>query len=315
MKIQSIGGEFELIKRITKKSRVKNVVVGIGDDCAIIQVNGKYLAITTDSVIEDVHFSLKWFSPIQIGKKAIEINVSDIASKGGVPRYALISLILKKDTDVEFVDKLYEGIYETTKKYSIDVIGGNTAHGNQIVIDVCMIGEVRKNNLCLRSSAKPNDAVFVTDELGKSTIGLKLLEKNILHYETLKKAYLEPKSQLEKSGLLSRYANAMIDISDGLASETLHIAEKSKCGVILYKEKIPITNETKSACKLVGKSAYDSALYGGEDYELLFTVPRENLKKIKGAYYIGNVTKQNGVYLVSNGKKKEIKRKGYDHFG
>lgn len=314
MKIKDIGGEFALIKRITKKSKDKNVLVGIGDDAAVIKVGNKYLVITTDTLVEDDHFSLKWFSPMQIGMKAIEVNVSDIAAKGGMPKYALISLVLRKDTSVEFVDELYVGLYKSADKYKLDIVGGNTTHGSQIVVDVCMIGEVSKKNLCLRSSAKPNDLIFVTGGLGSSIAGLNLFRNNISGFEKIKKAHLEPEAQLEKSKSIARYANAMIDISDGLAGDLGHICEQSKCGAVVYKEKIPITQETKNAAKAVGKNALDYALYGGEDFQLLFTVPKANIKKIKGCYFIGKITKQKGVSLVSNSKKEAIKRKGYDHF-
>lgn len=314
MKISEIGGEFALIKRIAKKAKDKNVLVGIGDDAAVIRVGKKYLVITTDTLVEDDHFSLKWFSPMQIGMKAIEVNVSDISAMGGIPRYALISLVLKKDTSVEFVDELYRGIYKTAEKYNLDIIGGNTTHGSEMVVDVCMIGEVIKKNLCLRSDAKHGDLIFVTGELGKSKAGLNLFKNKIAGFENIKKAHLEPKAQLDKSSTIAKYANAMIDVSDGLAGEIWHICEQSKCGAIIYKEKIPINVETKNAAKAVGSDALDYALYGGEDFQLMFTVPQTNIKKIKGCYFIGKITRQKGFFLVSNSKKEAIKRKGYDHF-
>ena len=314
MQIKDIGGEFALIKRITREAINKNVIVGIGDDCAIINVNNKYLAITTDSVIEDVHFSLKWFSPLQIGKKAIEINVSDISAMGGIPKYALLSLVLRRNIPLRFVDELYKGIYQSSGKYNINIIGGNTSHGSQTVIDVCMIGEVTKKNLCLRSYAMPGDYIFVTGEIGRASAGLCLLLNKVQGYEGLKKSFLEPKAQLEKSQVVARYSNAMIDLSDGFASEIWHICEQSKCGAILYKEKLPVSIETKNAVNSLGKDVYELALYGGEDFQLIFTVPPENIKKIRGAYLIGRITRKREVLLVSEGKKKKLKKNGYDHF-
>ncbi len=316
MQITSIG-EFELIKRLTSTnknntSKSKKILVGIGDDCAVIKFGNKNLCITTDSLVEDVHFSKKWFTPEQIGMKAIEVNVSDVAAIGGIPKYAMISLVLKESEQIEFLDGIYKGIYKTAEKYKVEIIGGNTSHGSQNVIDVTMFGNVQ--NPVTRKGAKIGDLIFVTGELGRAAAGLRLFQKRISGFDSLKKSFLEPMAQLDKSILFSGYANSMIDISDGLGSDLWHICEQSNVGAGIHKEKIPLTIETKKASQIIGKNPFDLALYGGEDYHLLFTVSRKNASKIKGAYYLGEITREKTIFLKSNGKRELIKRKGYNHF-
>jgi thiamine-monophosphate kinase len=150
MKIKEIG-EFGLIDRITKKPKHKDIVVGIGDDCAVVKTKKGLQVLTTDTLVEGDHFKREWFSPKQIGMKAIEINVSDVAAMGAIPKYVLVSLALPKDLDVEFVDGLYNGMWKTCDKYNIEIIGGNMTHSKQMVITITLIGEVDKNNLSLRS--------------------------------------------------------------------------------------------------------------------------------------------------------------------
>ena len=177
MKISKLG-EINLINSIASKTKLfsKDIVKGIGDDTAVIKFNKKYyLLLTTDALIEDDHFNLRWFNAEQIGSKAIESNVSDIASMGGFPKYALISLILPKNTNVDFVDKLFDGINKTAKKYKTSIIGGNLTNGKNISITINMVGFVEKKNLCLRSNAKINDLILVTGNLGASRAGLELL--------------------------------------------------------------------------------------------------------------------------------------------
>ncbi len=311
MKISQIGGEFALINRITKKTKDKDIVVGVGDDTAVLKYKkNKYLLFTTDMLVENDHFNIKWATPEQIGKKSIEVNVSDIAAMGGKPTSAIISLCLKKDTSVEFVDKLYKGIYSSAKKHKLEIIGGDITHGKIIVINIAMLGEVSKVNLSLRSDAKINDWICVTGNLGESTAGLELLRKNIKDkkYNNIIKKHLEPEAQLKKANIISKYCNAMIDVSDGLASEVKHICEMSKLGAVIYKDKIPISNLTKQAAKAVNKDPYDYALYGGEDFELVFTTKGKNM------HVVGKILPKNKGMFLFDKKGKIMLKKGYDHF-
>lgn len=312
-RIKDIGGEFALIKRIAKSPINRNVLVGIGDDAAIIKYGKRLLILTTDIFVESDHFNLKWSKPEQVGIKVIEANVSDIAAMGGKPKYALISLVLGRGTPLEFVDALYSGIYSSCKKYNIDVIGGDITHGRQVVVNVAMIGEVEKKNLCLRSNAKPGDLIMVSGSLGKSAAGLNLLLKKKKGFDRIKRFHLEPKAQLEKGRRLARFVNAMEDVSDGLASEVRNICLESKVGAVIYSNKIPITEETFRAASVAGKNAVDYALYGGEDFELVFTVPNRNLKKVKG-FVVGEITKGRKIILQRDKKRKQLKKFGYDHF-
>ncbi len=313
MKIKDIGGEFALIKRIARKAKDKNIVVGIGDDAAVIKAGNKYLVVTTDTIVEGDHFSLKYFTPEQVGKKAIEINVSDIGAMGGIPKYALVSLVLPRDIDVKIIDRIYKGMRASCSKYSVEIIGGNITHGKQLVIDIDMVGEVKKENLCLRSEAKPGDFILVSDDLGSSTAGLKLFLKKIKGHEKVKKKHLEPEAKLCKVKKFLKHINAMIDVSDGLASEITRICEQSKTGAIIFCDNIPIKNETRNAAKALKENPLDFALFGGEDFELVFTVSEKNLNKVKG-FLVGEITKGNKIYLYSKGKKKLLKKHGYDHF-
>lgn len=311
MKIRDIG-EFELIKKISKKSRDKDVLVGIGDDAAVIKTKGLQV-LTTDCLVEGDHFRIKWFKPKQIGMKAIEINVSDVASMGGIPKYALISLCLPNDLDVSFVDSLYEGFWKSCDSYNMDIIGGNMAHSKQIMISVMIVGHVDKKNLSLRSNAKPGDYIMVSGRLGNGRAGLRVFQENMKDFKNIKKSYLDPKSKLEFSKKISPFVNSMIDISDGLAPELRHICDESKFGAIIHKDKLPIKDEVREIANILSESEYDYALYGGEDFELLYTVSKENIDKVQG-FVIGEITKNNGIFLLSKNKKERLDKGGYDHF-
>jgi len=316
MKVADIGGEFELIKRISKKTKIfsKDVLVGIGDDTAVLKYDkDRYLLFTTDMLVEDDHFSLKFSSAEQIGMKSVEVNVSDIAAMGGMPKHVLISLALPKNIDLKFIDGLYNGFSKVGKKYKINIIGGDITHSKQIVINVAMIGFVEKENLCLRRDAKVNDLICVSGDLGKSAAGLELLF-NKKKGKSIK-FHLEPKARLDFARKVARYVNAMEDVSDGLAQEIRNICDASKKGAVIYREKIPISKNVINDAKKIKKDPYGFALYGGEDFELVFTISKDNFKKLKNkVYVVGKIlNKKEGIYLLDKNKKFKL-RKGYDHF-
>ncbi|MBI2654505.1 thiamine-phosphate kinase [Candidatus Woesearchaeota archaeon] len=319
MRIKDIGGEFALIERIRKKTKLysKDVVAGIGDDAAVLSYDkNNYLLFTTDALIENAHFSLKYSTPEQIGMKAIEQNVSDIAAMGGLPKFAVISLSLPKNINVKFVDGLYDGINKKAKKYKISIVGGNITHSKEIVVNVALLGFVEKNYLALRSRAKIGDLIFCSGNVGKSTAGLELLRHNKKGNSI--KYHLEPQSRLDLARKLVKIGiNSMTDVSDGVASEIRHICEESKVGVIIYADKIPISKNTIDDSKKIGKNALDFALYGGEDFELVFTAPKNKVKQLKkyDASVIGEtVNKKYGMKLVKNNKEYNL-GSGFDHFG
>jgi len=311
--IKEIGGEFALINRVVKKIKNKEILVGPGDDAAVIKIGNKYVVWTTDALVENDHFNLKWFTPNQVGKKAIEINVSDVIAMGATPKFALISIVLRKNTKVQFVDQLYNGIYQAAKKYNLNIVGGNFTHGKNIVINISMIGIVDKKNLKRRSAAKPGDFILVSGDLGQSTAGLNLFRKKIHGFNSVKKKHINPEAKPNKIKKFLGYINAMQDISDGLASEVQHICKASKVGAIIYKDNIPIKEDTRKAAKKLKMDEYDFALYGGEDFELVYTVSKKNLGKVRG-FLIGEITKGKSLKLYSKGNNKKLVRRGYDHF-
>lgn len=319
MKIKGIGGEFALIDRIKNKIKIhsKDVIVGIGDDAAVLSYDkNSYLLFTTDMLVENDHFSLKYSTPKQIGMKAIEQNVSDIAAMGGLPKFALVSLALPDSINIGFVDNLYDGINQSSKKYKISIVGGNITHSREIVINVALIGFAEKKYLALRSGAKANDLVFCSGDVGKSTAGLELLRNN-LKGNSIKK-HLEPRCRLDLARKLAKIGiSSMIDVSDGVASEVRHICKQSNVGAIIHADKIPISKDTIIDAEKVGKTALDFALYGGEDFELVFTANKSKLKQLKkyDVTLIGEIVdKKKGIKLIKNGKKLNLES-GFDHFG
>lgn len=312
MKVKDIG-EFGLIDRITRKSKDKSVLVGIGDDAAVVEIKKDLQVLTTDCLVEGDHFRKEWFSAKQIGMKATESNISDIAAMGAIPKYVLVSLALPKDLDVKFVEEMYQGMWESCDKYDIDIIGGNMTRSNQVVISITMIGEADKRNLTLRSGAKPGDLIFVSGHLGNGKAGLRLFQENLKGFEKVRKSYLEPKAQLDRALKIAPYINSMIDVSDGLAPEIRHICDESKCGAIIYKDKIPIDDEVRDVAKALDEDEYDYALFGGEDFELVYTVSKDNLDKVNG-FLVGAITENKEALLSFKGKEKKLSESGYDHF-
>ena len=318
MEIKSIGGEFGLIERIKNKVKLysKDVIAGIGDDAAVLRYDkNHYLLFTTDMLVENDHFSLEYSTPEQIGMKAIEQNVSDIAAMGGLPKYAVISLALPNDIGVEFVDGLYNGINRKCKKYNISIVGGNITHSKEIVVNVAMLGFVEKEYLTLRSGAKTADLILCSSDVGKSTAGLELLRHNIKG-SSIKK-HLEPQSRLDLARKLVKVGiNSMIDVSDGVASEVKRICKQSNVGAVIDADKIPISKNTIVDAKKLRKDSVDFALYGGEDFELIFTAPENKLKQLKkyDVTIIGEIVdKKYGIKLIKNNKKQNLES-GFDHF-
>ena len=317
--IKDFGGEFaviDMIKGILEKPG-KDVEVGIGDDCAVVDFGGKKLVLTVDALVEGDHFG-GWFSPEQAGRKAIEANVSDIASMGARPKFVLVGLCLRRDSEAGFVERLYNGINEACKKYGIFVIGGNITHGTQVVIDIFLLGELDGNaRPCLRSSARPGDYIVSSGDLGGSCAGLNLFLKKFPGFEGVKKFHVEPHANLGKALLLAPLVNAMEDVSDGLASEVKNICKESNCGAVIFAENVPVASEVKKAASALGMGWLDFALFGGEDYELVATVPEKNVKAVEalGAVVVGRILEGKNVYLERSGKRVLLEKRGYDHFG
>jgi len=335
MKLGDIG-EFSLIKKITKDIFVDKsmVIAGVGDDVAVIKTKSeKYSLLTCDVLIEGTHFKRETITPYQLGKKAIAINVSDIAAKGGIPNQALISIGLTKDTKVKYVKEIYRGIKEEAKKFNIDIVGGNTALSkDKIFVDIFLIGEIEPEFLLLRSDAKTGDKILVTGNLGDSSAGLEIIENPDLKFEKkyktkLKQAHLSPCPRFVEGEIIakSKLAHSMMDISDGLSGDLTKICEASGVGAIIWEEKIPISKETLAFAKSIKKSPLNFALHGGEDYELLLTALPENanliIQKIQGktktkVTELGEIKdKEFGIKIVkTDGRIMPLNTYGWDHF-
>jgi thiamine-monophosphate kinase len=290
MRIAEIG-EFGLIARIASRlpKPGDGVVAGIGDDAAVLRASdNKYLLTSCDIQVENVHFLRDKISPQQLGLKSVAIKVSDIASMGGLPRYLTISLILPKETSVEYVDGLYEGIQEACELYGTEIVGGNMARSLAgVIVDVFLLGEVETDRVLLRSGARVGDSLLVTGSLGESAAGLALLLNPgatcaEAHRRRVLAAHLTPQARLREGRAiaLSGLATAMLDVSDGTVSDIGHICEMSHVGARLWAARLPISEATRAAAEATGRDARQLALQGGEDYELLFTAPAQRADKL-----------------------------------
>lgn len=292
-------GEFKLIEHLTKNIELKHAssLVGVGDDAAVIDHFGKQTVVTTDLLLEGIHFDLMYMPLKHLGYKSVVVNLSDVYAMNATPTQITMSLGLSNKISVEAIDEFYEGVYAACNKYNVDLIGGDTTSSQKgLVISVTAIGEVKPNSFVKRSTAQKGDLLCVSGFLGGAFLGLTILERE-------KKIYLEnPQIQpdLENEDyivgkLLKPEARqdiiaffeqqnitptAMMDVSDGLSSEIMHIAKQSNLGCILYEEKIPIHPESKRAALKFSLDPTVCALNGGEDYELLFTIKQEDYDAI-----------------------------------
>jgi thiamine-monophosphate kinase len=327
MNINQIGefGLIDLIKRRTL-SKDKSVLVNIGDDAAIIKPSkNKLLIFTTDTLMEKVHFDLRYSTFAQIGWKAMVANLSDIAAMGGLPKYALVTIGLPKSVSVKNVISIYDGMTAIAQRYDCKIIGGDTLFSPPgIFVSIALLGEVERKFLVKRSGAKKGDLICVTGDLGEAQAGLELLKKNPRKRSPLTKKHLKPFPRINEARILVKNLkiNSMIDISDGLSSELFHLTEESKLGAVIYETRIPISPNCIKAGNLFEKSPLLWALSSGEEYELLFTINRKelsNLKRIKRrtkVSVIGKmVDKKEGVILQEkSGKKRGLIKTGYKHF-
>lgn len=300
MKIKSVG-EFEFIDRIKSKApRPKNAVLGIGDDCAVLDyTKDKYLLLTTDMLVEGVHFDLSKVSAYKVGRKALAVSLSDIAAMAGIPKYCLISLAISPDMPLATFDDFYSGILKLASDFRVKLIGGDTNASEKFICDICVVGEVEKKFLVRRDGAKVGDSIFVTGSLGGSIKGK--------HYDFV------PRVKEARILVENFKINSMIDISDGLSLDLYHITDASNVGAVIYSESLPISQNADSK---------QDALSSGEDFELLFTasgkVTEEMLSKklTIPVKKIGEIMpKREGIKIVKEkSKHTELKRTGYRHF-
>lgn len=339
-------GEFGLIEKIKEIVDIsiddeeiqQNLIKGISDDTAVYKPSpGKLQLLTTDALVEGIHFDLTFTSMQHLGWKALVSNISDIVAMGGVPRYAVITLCIPQKISVEMVEDFYRGVVQACKKYSCLVVGGDTtsATGNT-VISISLTGEVDPEKIVYRSGANVGDLICVTGHLGGSHAGLKILlnEKNkylndtknftpnIEQYKPVLEKYLMPKPRLDISKILTQNikVNSMIDISDGLAAEVHHLCNNSGAGAEIWEHNIPVDSISQRVAAEFSDNIIDYALYGGEEYELLFTLTDAEFGKLEAltsdVTVLGRIVEQSkGINIIrENGERELLGAFGWNHF-
>ncbi len=330
-------GEFGLIEHITNGINIKNISTkkGVGDDCAVLNYTDNEVLISTDLLLEGVHFDLTYVPLKHLGYKAAVVNFSDIYAMNGTPRQIVVGLGISKRFTVEHIETLYEGIRLACEIYDVDLVGGDTTSSKAgLTISITCIGEVSKDEIVYRSGAKDTDLICVSGDLGAAYMGLQLLEREKIASvgqsdfqpkfegkEYLVERQLKPEARkdiiedLRKNNIIP---TAMIDVSDGLSSELLHICKQSNSGCRIYEDRLPIDYQTAIMAEELNMNLVTAALNGGEDYELLFTVPlhyHEQLEKIGGIKIIGHITKEDlGCAMITrDGNEIYLKAQGWNH--
>mgnify|MGYP001545126018 CR=1 FL=1 len=331
-------GEFGLIDRITSGLQMhhKTTVRGVGDDAAVIAGGDQHMLVSTDLLIEGIHFDLM-YSPLKhLGYKAVVVNLSDIYAMNGQARQITVSIALSSKFSVEAIDELYKGIREACRIYKIDLIGGDTTSSPKgLVISITALGTADPKRICYRSGAKRGDIICTTGDLGAAYLGLQILERekqlylsnpgiqpDLENQKYLLERQLKPEARKDIVEYFLKYdliPSSMIDISDGLASDLMHICKSSNVGAYLEEGKIPIKQEAQLMAIKFQLDPITTALNGGEDYELLFTVDEKDLEKIRlmpSVYIIGEITgPEDGIKLhTTGGNIHPLKAQGWNHF-
>lgn len=345
-------GEFGLIHHLTDNIKLKNssTIKGVGDDCAVLHYPDSEVLVTTDMLMEGVHFDLTYIDLQHLGYKSAMVNISDIFAMNGTPRQITVSIAISKRFKVEDMEEFYSGLRLACDKWGVDIVGGDTTSSyTGLAISITCIGEARKEDIVYRSGAKDTDLVCVTGDLGAAYMGLQLLEREkSVYYQQVDEArkkndkraleelkgfqpdfagkeyLLQRQLQTEARGdIIARFRElnirptAMMDISDGLSSELMHICKESNCGCRIYEKNIPIDYQTAVMAEEMNMNVTTCALNGGEDYELLFTVPigdHEKIQQMDGVKLIGHITRPElGQMLVTRDNQEfELKAQGWN---
>lgn len=345
-------GEFGLIRHLTDNIKTKNesTIKGVGDDCAVLHYPDSEVLVTTDMLMEGVHFDLTYIDMQHLGYKSAMVNISDIFAMNGTPRQLTVSLALSKRFKVEDMEQFYSGLRMACEKWGVDIVGGDTTSSyTGLAISITCIGEARKEDIVYRNGAKDTDLICVTGDLGAAYMGLQLLEREkSVYYQQVDEArkkndkraleelrdfqpdfagkeyLLQRQLQTEARGdIIARFRElnihptAMMDISDGLSSELMHICKQSNCGCRIYEKNIPIDYQTAVMAEEMNMNVTTCALNGGEDYELLFTVPigdHEKIQQMDGVKMIGHITHPElGQMLVTRDNQEfELKAQGWN---
>ncbi|GGW58090.1 thiamine-phosphate kinase [Winogradskyella epiphytica] len=320
-------GEFKLIEHLTDHFKItqKSTIKGIGDDAAVLNFGKKQVVVSTDLLIEGVHFDLSYAPLKHLGYKAMVVNLSDIYAMNAMATQVTVSIAVSNRFPLEALEELYAGITTAAKIYNVDVVGGDTTSSTSgLIISVTAIGEVEKGNEVLRSGAKPNDLLVVTGDVGGAYMGLQVLERekevfkvnphnqpDLSMYTYIIERQLKPEARKDIVALLKELdvkPTSMIDVSDGISSEVIHLCKHSKVGVDLYENKLPLDPQVITTCEEFNLDSTTIALNGGEDYELLMTISQEDFPKIKGnpnLTVIGYMTEEDrGMHLVTRADQK-----------
>ncbi len=331
-------GEFGLIDHLTRNIEIRNAgtILGVGDDAAVIDQFGKQTVITTDMLVEGIHFDLMYTPLKHLGYKSVIVNLSDIYAMNAVPTHITISLAFSNRFSLEALDEFYEGVYAACERYNVDLIGGDTTSSKKgFVISVTAIGEVAPDQFVKRSGAQKGDLLCVSGDLGAAYLGLTLLERekqiflenpqvqpDLENQTYIIGRQLKPEARQDIIAFLAEKEirpTSMMDVSDGLSSEILHICKQSNAGCVLYEEKIPIHDQSRSMAMQFGLDPTACALSGGEDYELLFTMKQEDYDKItlnEEIAVIGYITEPElGAHIITKGgNKHQITAQGWNAF-
>jgi len=331
-------GEFGLIRHLTDNIKLKHTstLKGVGDDAAVLDFSNKKTVVTTDLLLEGIHFDLTYTPLKHLGYKCVVVNVSDVYAMNATPKQITVSLGLSSKMSVEALDELYEGIYAACDYYNVDLVGGDTTSSlTGLTISVTALGEGDEEKLTYRDGAKSSDLICVSGDLGGAYMGLQLLERekriyadspeaqpDLRGYDYVLSRQLKPEARKEVTELLGKLdvvPTAMIDISDGLSSEIMHICKQSNTGCRIYENKIPVDPTTAMLADEMGINPTVTALNGGEDYELLFTISQADYEKFKEAgdvniYIVGHITEETkGCYLVTNADQEvELQAQGWN---
>jgi len=326
-------GEFGLIERLTAGlPQPTDVIVGVGDDAAILDTGGDELVVATcDAQVEDTHFRLRHAHPQDIGRRALAVNLSDIAAMGARPRFALISLLLPPMLDVAILDGIYAGLRAEAAQYNVALVGGNIArNAERLIIDITLLGTGMRDRLLRRDSAEPGEVVMVTGSLGSAAAGLLVVEDEQLAAKIppeslvgVLAAHRTPTPRVAAGQWLAQHGvTTGIDVSDGLAADIAHICKASGVGVNIEAESLPIQPEVAMIATLAGRQPQDLALFGGEDYELLFTAPTDRADVLAQELFIatgieataiGTMSKGTDLTLFRQGKSSPLHPTGWDH--
>ena len=320
-------GEFGLIDRIAQRLPAgAGVAVGIGDDAAAFTpAPGQLSLITTDMLVEGIHFDLSYSDPLSLGKKALSVNLSDIAAMGGKPRYYLLSLAIPPAMTLDFLDDFISGMLSRAEQFGVQLIGGDTCSSSgPLVLTLTVLGEQCPDLLLRRSGARPGDQICVTGTLGDAALGLRLLRQGVGQGNALAR-HLDPVPRVLEGLALAEATipSAMIDLSDGLLADLGHILDLSAVGARIYSEALPLSDTFREHFPTVTEEALSLALAGGEDYELLFTAPPEKIPLIfplleklgTPVTVVGTITAEKTRAVISpDGRELSLNSKGYDHF-